>query len=81
MDPEDQRTAGKEFVWKNLTLFLTTIGAVTICALMLRRFLPAITGAIVLVIVTQRPYQWIAARQRSATLAATTSLIMVTLAG
>jgi predicted PurR-regulated permease PerM len=79
MDTEYQRTARSEFDWKNLTLFLITAGAVTVCALMLRPFLPAVTGAVVLAIVTQRPHQWITARQRSATLAATTSLILVTL--
>jgi predicted PurR-regulated permease PerM len=79
MDTEYQRTAGNEFDWKNLTLFLITVGAITVCALMLRPFLPAVTGAFVLAIVTQRPHQWIAARQRSATLAATTSLVLVTL--
>ena len=79
MDTEYQRTAGSEFDWKNLTLFLITAGAVTVCALMLRPFLAAVTGAVVLAIVTQRPHQWITARQRSATLAATTSLILVTL--
>lgn len=78
MDTKYQRT-GNGFDWKSLTLFLITVGAVSVCTLMLRPFLPAITGAMVLSIVTQRPYQWMAARQRSATLAASVSLILVTL--
>ena len=78
MDTKYQRTENG-FDWKNLTLFLITVGAVTLCALMLRPFLPAITGAVVLAIVTQRPYHWMAARQRSATLAAALTLILVTL--
>jgi predicted PurR-regulated permease PerM len=65
--------------WKDLTLFLITLGAIVICLLMLRPFLPAVTGAVVLAIVTQRPHQWIRSRLKNATLAASISLILVTL--
>ena len=66
MDTNYQRTEGSGFDWKTLTLFLITVGIVAVCALMLQPFVPAITGAVVLAIVTQRAYHWIAARQRSA---------------
>ena len=68
-----------EFTWKNLTLFLLTICAVLICLLMLRPFLLAITGAVVLAIVTQRPHKWLTARLKYKALAATTSVTLVSL--
>jgi hypothetical protein len=67
------------FTWKSLTLFLLTIGAVVICLLMLRPFLLAITGALVLAIVIQRPHKWITARLKYKALAATTSVMLVSL--
>ena len=67
------------FTWKSLTLFLLTICAVLICLLMLRPFLLAITGAVVLAIVTQRPHKWITARLKYKALAATTSVTLVSL--
>ena len=67
------------FSWKNLTLFLLTIVAVLLCLRMLQPFLPAITGAIVLAVVTCHPYRWIAARLRSPSVAAATSVALVAL--
>lgn len=79
MDIHYEPTEGSGFDWKTLTLFLITVGIVVVCALMLRPLVPAITGAVVLAIVTQRAYQWIASRQRNATLAAAFTLILVIL--
>jgi predicted PurR-regulated permease PerM len=79
MDTGYSQPSGNGFSWKSLTLFLITICAVLICALMIRPFLAAVTGAVVLAIVTQRPHHWIAARLRNATLAASTSLMLVIL--
>lgn len=79
MDSEDHRNTSGGFDWRNLTLYLAAIAAIILCALMLRPFLPAITGAIVLAILTQRPYQWIASRQKSPTLSATIGVILVAL--
>jgi predicted PurR-regulated permease PerM len=56
------------FSWNGLTLFLLTLCVVTVCLLMLRPFLPAITGAAALAIVTLRPHNWIAARLRNRSL-------------
>ena len=67
------------FTWKSLTLFLLTICVVLICLLMLRPFLVAITGAVVLAIVTQRQHKWITARLKYKTLASTTSVTLVSL--
>jgi predicted PurR-regulated permease PerM len=67
------------FDWNGLTLFLISIGAILLCSLIVQPFFPAITGAVVLAIVTQSPYRWIAARLRSPTLAAAVSLSLVIL--
>jgi predicted PurR-regulated permease PerM len=67
------------FNWQNLMLFLITIGVLVICGLMLRPFLPALTGAIVLAVVTRSFHDWIERRVKNATLAASCSLIVVTL--
>lgn len=66
-----------KFNWGGLTLFLISICAVLLCALIVNPFLPAITGAIVLAVVTQRPHRWISARLKNTTLAATISLLLV----
>jgi predicted PurR-regulated permease PerM len=71
-----QSVQGK-FDWGGLTLFLISICAIVLCALIVSPFLPAITGAIVLAIVTQRPHRWISAHLKNATLAATVSLLLV----
>ena len=67
------------FSWKSLTLFLLTICVVLICLLMLRPFVLAITGAVVLAIVTHRPHKWITARLKYRALAATISVTLVSL--
>lgn len=76
-NPKSRRIA--DSTWKNLALFLFTLGAIVLCGLMLRPFLPAITGAIVLAIVTYTPYLWIEQRVARPTLAATISLLLVIL--
>ncbi len=79
MDTACPQPEGSGFSWKSLTLFLITMGAVFLCFFMLLPFLPAITGAVVLAIVTQRPHQWITARLKYKTLAASTSVSLVSL--
>jgi predicted PurR-regulated permease PerM len=74
--PQSKETG---FTWKSLTLFLLTISVVLICLLMLRPFLLAVTGAIVLAIVTQRPHRWITARLKYKALAAATSVTLVSM--
>ncbi len=66
--------------WQQITLFLVTLGVVILCALMLAPFLSAITGAAVLAIVTQGPYNWLSARIRNRSACASIALILITLA-
>lgn len=78
LDRADTLSAESAFSWKRLTLFLFTAWAVFLCYLMLLPFLPALTGAVVLSIVTQRPHRWIAAKLKYKSLAAVISVTLVT---
>jgi predicted PurR-regulated permease PerM len=62
--------------WKSLTLFLITACILVISVEMIRPFLAALTGAIVLGVITQRPYRWIERKMGSSTLAAGGSVLM-----
>ncbi len=75
--PECQRSG---FDWSGLTLFLVTLATIVLSAAMVWPFLPALTGAIVLAIVTRKPYRWLAARLHRPTLTATIALTLVVLA-
>ena len=66
--------------WKQITLFLLTVGILILCALLLQPFFSAIVGAIVLAVVTQRPYDWLASRIRNRSLCAAVTLILIVLA-
>ena len=77
MDTNHLQPVHGAFDWNGLTLFLISIGAILLCLLIVQPFYPAITGAIVLAIVTQPLHRRIAARLKSPTLAATTSLLFV----
>ena len=74
------RITRRGFSWDGLTLFFLTVCAVLACFLMLRSFLPAITGAVVLAIVTSYPHEWIAARLKSRSLAAAASVALISTA-
>ncbi len=65
--------------WGGLTLFLVSTGAVGVCLWIVAPFVAGMTWAVVLAIVTQPVYRWIAARLRRPTLAATVTLILVSL--
>src|SRR5258707_1183554 len=65
--------------WKNVTLFLITACVIVICGLIVFPFLTASIGAIVLAVVTQRPYDWLVRKLRSRTLAAVVALLLVIL--
>lgn len=64
--------------WKNVALFLLTLGVLAACLLMLRAFLPAIVGAVVLAVVTRSPFRRLRTSLRNATSAATAALSVVT---
>ncbi len=79
MAPEGLQQGTGKFDWGGLTLFLVSLAAVVLCAVMVWPFLPAITGAIVLAVVTRRPFRWLAARLRRPTLAAALAVVLVML--
>jgi predicted PurR-regulated permease PerM len=65
--------------WKQITLFLITLGVLLLCALLLRPFFSAIVGAIVLAVITQRPYDWLASKVKNRSLCAAIGLILIVL--
>jgi predicted PurR-regulated permease PerM len=65
--------------WKQIVLFLITLGTLIVIALIVRPFLAAIVGAVVIAVVTERPYQWLATRIRHPNLCAAVALILITL--
>ena len=66
--------------WQNITLFLLTLAALILCALLLQPFFSAIVGAIALAVVAQRPYNWLATKIRNPIACAAVALILVILA-
>ena len=66
--------------WKEITFFLLTIGILLLCALLLRPFFSAIAGAVILAVVTQRPYDWLATKIKNRFVCAAAGLVLVTLA-
>lgn len=73
-------TSREETSWKQITLFLLTLGILILCALILRPFASAIVGAIVLAVITQRPYNWLASKIENRSATATVALVLVILA-
>jgi predicted PurR-regulated permease PerM len=69
-----------EISWKQLTLFLLTVGVLLLCALLLRPFSSAIVGAIVLAVITRHPYDWLASKIKNRSLCAAIALVLITLA-
>jgi predicted PurR-regulated permease PerM len=67
-------------LWKQITLFLITFGVLLLCALLLRPFFSAIVGAIVLAVITQHPYDWLASKIKNRSLCAAVALILIVLA-
>lgn len=70
----------EETSWKQITLFLLTFGATLLCAFILYPFFAAIVGAIVLAVITQRPYDWLATKIKNPSAAATLALVLVIVA-
>ena len=66
--------------WKQITLFLLTLGVLVLCAFLLRPFFSGIVGAIVLAVVTRRPYDWLASKINSRSLCAALALVLIVLA-
>src|SRR5882757_5269535 len=66
--------------WKEITLFLITLGVLILCGLLLQPFFSGIVGAIVLAVVTQRPYDWLASKIKNRSLCAAVALVIIVLA-
>jgi len=66
--------------WKQITLFLLTLGILILCALVLQPFFSAITGAIILAVITRHPYNWLATKIKRRSLCAAVALVLITLA-
>jgi predicted PurR-regulated permease PerM len=75
-DPEDRQ----DLPWKQITLFLLTIGVLILCALLLQSFFSAIFGAVILAVITQHPYNWLSTRVRNRNACATIAIILIVLA-
>ncbi|WP_260704824.1 AI-2E family transporter [Edaphobacter flagellatus] len=65
--------------WKQVTLFLLTLAALVVCALILQPFLSAIVGATVLAVITQRPYQWLRSKISNRSVCAAVALLLIIL--
>ena len=70
----------RETPWKEITFFLITLGVVLLCTLILRPFSSGIVGAIVLAIVTRRPYDWLASKIKNPSTCAAIALVLITIA-
>lgn len=68
------------FDWSGLTLFLVSLAVLGLCGLLVWPFLPGMTAAIVLAVVTARPQQWLERRVRNRTLAAGLAVALVVVA-
>jgi predicted PurR-regulated permease PerM len=66
--------------WKQIALFLLTVGVLVLCALLLRPFFFSIVGAIVLAVITRRPYDWLATKIKNRSACAAIALVVVILA-
>jgi predicted PurR-regulated permease PerM len=63
--------------WQQIALVLVTLGVLILCALLLYPLFFAIVGAIVLAVVTRRPYDWLAQRIRNRSLCAAVAVCLV----
>lgn len=73
VEPDDVQ----ENRWKQISLYLLTLVIVTICILIVYPFLLALTGAIVLAVVTQRPYKWLTLKISNRNASAALALFLV----
>lgn len=75
-----QQAQGGGFDWGGLTLFLASLAVLALCGWIVWPFLPGLTAAVVLAVVTARPQRWLATRVRNHTLAAALALVLVAVA-
>ena len=79
MESEHWQRARTSIDWSSLNLFLLLVSGLAVCAWVLWPFLPAITGAIVLAVVTRTPVVWLHRRIRRPIAAAALALIAIVL--
>ncbi len=79
MENDIAGTAPVQFTWKGISLFIVTLGILAVCLLMLRPFMPAIVGAIVMAVVTRRPHRWLRRKIGNPTGTASLALLLATL--
>jgi predicted PurR-regulated permease PerM len=72
-------TASSDAQWKQITLFLLTLGVFVACGLILKPFFGALVAAIVLAVVTQRPYQWLQTKISGPSKSAIVALLLILL--
>jgi predicted PurR-regulated permease PerM len=80
MEPKQMTTSREDIPWRQITLFLLTLGVLILCALVLQPFFIAIVGAIVLAVVTKHPYDWLTTKIKNRSTCAAVALILVILA-
>jgi predicted PurR-regulated permease PerM len=73
------QASSEPYPWRQIALFLITLGVLVLCGLLLQPFLVAIVGAIVIAIITERPYLWLANKLGRGSLCATVALVLVVL--
>jgi len=74
------QTTRPDSSWKQITLFLITLGVLILCALLLRPFFSAIVGAVILAVITRTPYDWLSTKIKNRSICATVALIIIILA-
>ncbi len=79
LTPPSTPTHPSETPWQQLTLFLLTLGVLVLIGLILHPFFAAIIGAIVLAVITQHPYNWLAKKIPHASTCAAVGLLIVIL--
>jgi predicted PurR-regulated permease PerM len=68
-----------ESVWQRASLFLLTLSVLVLCGLILFPFFSALVGAIILAVVTQRPYRWLSAKVKSPSTRAAIGVMLIVL--
>jgi predicted PurR-regulated permease PerM len=80
MEKKPMSATHEEIRWKQIALFLLTFATLIVCGFLLHPFFAAIIGAIVLAVITQRPYDWLASKIRHRSTAAMVAVVLVVLA-
>ncbi len=66
-------------LWKQITLYLLTFAAISICFFVVYPFLSGIIGAIVLAVITKRPHVWLSHKIKNRSLCSAVAVVLVIL--